>query len=177
MMDFIKEALSENAATGGAGQAEIVRSGQKYHGARAFQFVNDYFIERTRKHGFVDEELYAQGFDKDDFYKLLAKTKGTEEIFLIVYHLGLGPNVDFFSMQELEGLAKKFKEEQAAQQFEGAEEEQKRDGTMAGFFERNIQASEGSESLGQKMSMRRPTKRLEGTILNRHKNVICIVQA
>jgi hypothetical protein len=47
---------------------------------------------------------------------------------------------------------------------------------MAGFFERNIQASEGGSAAGQKMSLRRPTKKLEGTILNRHKNVVCIVQ-
>jgi hypothetical protein len=82
MMDFIKEALSDNAVTGASGQQDIVKSGQKYHGARAFQFINDYFIERTRKQAFIDEEVYAQGFEKDDFYKILAKAKGKSKALL-----------------------------------------------------------------------------------------------
>ena len=46
---------------------------------------------------------------------------------------------------------------------------------MAGFFDKNISQMEGGQSAAKKMSVRRPTKRLEGTILGRHKNVICIV--
>ena len=54
--------------------------------------------------------------------------------------IGLGPNVDFFSIDELEALAKKFKEQiENKNPFdEENKEDQKRDTTMAGFFENNI---------------------------------------
>lgn len=44
---------------------------------------------------------------------------------------------------------------------------------MAGFFDENMKKMESGT---RKMTARRMTKRLEGTILNRHKNVVCIVQ-
>jgi hypothetical protein len=45
---------------------------------------------------------------------------------------------------------------------------------MGNFFENNMnQMSRGS--LSKKLSVRRPTKKIEGTILNRNKNVITIV--
>lgn len=55
-------------------------------------------------------------------------------------------------------------------------EEYKRDSTMSGFFDKNMKNMEMGGSMAKKMSARRMTKKLEGTILNRHKNVVCIVQ-
>ena len=54
--------------------------------------------------------------------------------------VGLGPNVDFFSIQELEALAKKFKDEQMNPNGfdEEGKEENKRESTMAGFFDENM---------------------------------------
>ncbi len=48
--------------------------------------------------------------------------------------------MDFFSIQELEALAKKFKDEQMNPNSfdEEGKEEQKRDSTMAGFFDENM---------------------------------------
>jgi hypothetical protein len=47
---------------------------------------------------------------------------------------------------------------------------------MAGFFENNIKQAEGGDkSIAKKMSARRMTKKVDGTVLNRHKNVVCIV--
>jgi hypothetical protein len=46
---------------------------------------------------------------------------------------------------------------------------------MANQFDRNIRGLNDG-SLIKKMSVRRPTKKIDGTILNRNKNVICIVQ-
>lgn len=45
---------------------------------------------------------------------------------------------------------------------------------MAGLFEQNMKQMEGG--VPKKMSIRRSTKKLNGTVLSRHKNVICIVQ-
>ena len=69
--------------------------------------------------------------------KVLAKTKGKAPLTIVC--VGLGPNVDFFSTQELEELAKKFKEEalNGDDGFEGPSEE-KKEGTMASFFDSNL---------------------------------------
>lgn len=162
MMDFIREALRSDTSAETLIQQEYVKQGQRFHGARSFQFVSDYFFERQRKHAFIDEHVYAQGFEKEDFLKLLAKEKS------------LGPNVDFFSQPELEALAKKFKDEALQRLAEGGEESKDR-GTMAGVFEDNIRKMNDSR-LSQKMTLRRPTKKIDGTILSRHKNVVCLVQ-
>lgn len=49
MMDFIREALRNDSTQETLIQQEFVKQGQKFHGARSFQFVNDYYIERQRK--------------------------------------------------------------------------------------------------------------------------------
>ena len=38
--------------------------------------MNDYFLERTKKQTFIDEQIFAQGYEKEDFLKVLAKAKG-----------------------------------------------------------------------------------------------------
>ena len=80
-------------------------------------------------------------------------------------------------MPELEALSKKFKEtnlSDAANNPDGNGEEMKN--SMAGFFDDNLRKLDGSGTFAKKMSARRPTKKIDGTILNRHKNVVCIVQ-
>jgi len=59
--------------------------------------------------------------------------------------------------------------------FDSNQEESKRDSTMAGFFDDNIRKMETGGSVAKKMSLRRPTKIVDGTILSRHKNVVSIV--
>ena len=55
--------------------------------------------------------------------------------------------MDFFSIQELELLAKKFKEQQENPGGEFGEESKKReDGTMAGFFDDNMRQAENDRS-------------------------------
>ena len=76
MMDFIREALRSDTSNETLIQQEFVKQGQRYHGARSFQFVNDYYIERQRKQALIDEQIYAQGYEKEDFLKILAKEKG-----------------------------------------------------------------------------------------------------
>ena len=44
---------------------------------------------------------------------------------------------------------------------------------MTNMFEMNMNRMT-SGSLAKKMSVRRPTKKIEGTILNRNKNIVCI---
>ncbi len=88
--------------------------------------------------------------------------------------VGLGPNVDFFTPTELETIAKTFKEEHA----NGAFDE---DGEESKFFEKNFSNLESAGSGGslaggsKKMTMRRPTKKVDGTQLGRTKNVSCLV--
>ena len=55
----------------------------------------------------------------------------------MLYRIGLGPNVDFFAMADLEALAKKFKDQHLNQDFD-QQEEGKRDATMAGIFDDNL---------------------------------------
>jgi hypothetical protein len=87
----------------------------------------------------------------------------------------LGPNIDFFTPKELDALAKKFKESFGSEENNfGGEEEFKRDASMAGFFDKNMSNLE-SGSLAKKMSVRRPTKKIEGTQLSRTKNVSCVI--
>jgi hypothetical protein len=52
--------------------------------------------------------------------------------------------------------------------------EERKDGTMANFFDTNMQKLDGG-TINKKMTARRPTKKVEGTILSRQKNVSCIV--
>ena len=80
-------------------------------------------------------------------------------------------------MQELEALAKKFKEQRENPSGEFGEEEKKREeGTMAGFFDDNMRQAENDRSNTlAKIKARRMTKKIDGTILNRHKNVVTIV--
>lgn len=82
--------------------------------------------------------------------------------------------MDFFTVQELEELAKKFIEQQ--ENPVAFEEENKRDGTMVNFFDDNMRQAENdrSETLS-KIKARRMTKKIDGTVLNRHKNVVTIV--
>lgn len=87
--------------------------------------------------------------------------------------VGLGPNVDFFSSQELEELAKKFKDEILNSHDFGPGEERK-EGTMANFFDNNMKHLDGG-TMAKKMTARRMTKKVEGTTLSRQKNVSCIV--
>lgn len=76
MMDFIREALRNDTNQETLIQQEFVKQGQRFHGARSFQFVNDYYIERQRKQAFIDEQIYALGYEKEEFLVLLAKEKG-----------------------------------------------------------------------------------------------------
>ena len=55
MMDFIREALRNDSNHDTLIQQEFVKQGQRFHGARSFQFVSDYYIERQRKQAFIDE--------------------------------------------------------------------------------------------------------------------------
>ncbi len=75
MMDFLKEALRSDTSAETLIQQDYVRNSQGFHGGRSFKFINDYFIERQKKQTFIDEQVYAQGFEKEDFLKLLAKEK------------------------------------------------------------------------------------------------------
>jgi hypothetical protein len=45
---------------------------------------------------------------------------------------------------------------------------------MANFFDANLKNLESGGN--RKMTARRPTKKIDGTVLSRNKNVICIVQ-
>ena len=71
-------------------------------------------------------------------------------------------------MKELEELAKKFKEESLNDEenlFSGPREERK-EGTMANFFDSNMKHLEGG-TMAKKMTARRMTKKVEGTVLSR----------
>jgi hypothetical protein len=46
---------------------------------------------------------------------------------------------------------------------------------MANFFDENIRKVDGGSQANKKTLARRPTKKIDGTILSRHKNVVCIV--
>jgi hypothetical protein len=92
--------------------------------------------------------------------------------------IGLGPNIDFFSFQEIEALAKRFKESLSEQQQNNVDFDLGRGEpgsiTMSNYFENNMNRS-ASGSLAKKLT-RRPTKKIEESVLNRHKNVVTIVQ-
>lgn len=47
---------------------------------------------------------------------------------------------------------------------------------MAGFFDDNMRKMSEGGTFAKKMTARRPTKKLEGTVLSRHKNIVCLVQ-
>ncbi|CDW76278.1 px domain containing protein [Stylonychia lemnae] len=165
MMNFIREALSDENKEQII-QGEYVKEQQLKHGARAFSFVTEYQKERLTKQGQINESVVSQGYEIEEFLAVLAKEKG------------LGPNVDFFSLDEIKALAQKFIASQMPSQ-DGFEENKGTDGrrqsTMSSFFENNMNnMSRGS--ISKKMSVRRPTNKIEGTILNRNKNIITMVQ-
>jgi len=88
---------------------------------------------------------------------------------LLAKSKGLGPNIDFFSMKELDDILKKFKETAQIQQ------QPDDNNPMSNMFEQNMKNLDEGR-LSQKLSIRRSTKKVDGTILNRHKNIVCIAQ-
>lgn len=80
-MDFIRSALKEETKESHI-QAEYIKQQQHFHGARSYAFVSDYYHDRQDKQLYVDENLYAQGYDKDAFLNMLAKEKGTLNPFI-----------------------------------------------------------------------------------------------
>ena len=78
-------------------------------------------------------------------------------------------------MQELGDLSKKFKEEFANNHLAGGEEGKRDGSSMADFFDNNINKLERGGTMSKKMTARRPTKKVDGTVLSRQKNVSCIV--
>ena len=49
MRNFIREALRNDVSEETFVQAQFVKQAQRYHGARSFKFITDYYIERERK--------------------------------------------------------------------------------------------------------------------------------
>ena len=48
--------------------------------------------------------------------------------------------------------------------------------SMGNIFDNNLnQINRASSALSKKLSIRRPTKKIEGTILNRNKNIVTLV--
>jgi hypothetical protein len=45
--------------------------------------------------------------------------------------------------------------------------EERKDGTMANFFDSNMKKLDGGSTMGKKMTARRPTKKVDGTVLSR----------
>jgi len=65
------------------------------------EFMNSYILERGRKVAAIEEKVVAKSEDceineMEEFYKRLAKEKP-----------GQGPNIDFFTQEELEEVIKK----------------------------------------------------------------------
>jgi len=83
MKNFIREALRNDVTDETFVQAEFVKQAQRFHGARSFKFITDYYIEREKKQRFIDEHIFAQGYEKEDFLKVLAKEKGKRYLGLI----------------------------------------------------------------------------------------------
>jgi hypothetical protein len=46
MRAFIRDALKNEVHAETAIQSEYVKQSQRYHGARSFKFITDYYIER-----------------------------------------------------------------------------------------------------------------------------------
>jgi hypothetical protein len=69
----------------------------------------------------------------------------------------------------LDTLAKKFKEESIKAQEDGGfgPSEERKDGTMANFFDSNMQKLDRGGTMAKKMTARRQTKKVDGTMLSR----------
>jgi hypothetical protein len=59
MKNFIREALRNDVSEETLIQAEFVKQAQRFHGARSFKFITDYYIERERKQRFIEENIFA----------------------------------------------------------------------------------------------------------------------
>ena len=64
MMDFIRSALKEDPKESLI-QQEYIKQAQHFHGARAYSFISDYYHDREDKKQYIEENVFAQGFDKD----------------------------------------------------------------------------------------------------------------
>lgn len=58
-MNFVRDALKSETNSETLIQQEYVKHSQRFQGARSFQFINDYYIERQQKQGFIEEHVYA----------------------------------------------------------------------------------------------------------------------
>lgn len=65
---------------------------KKFNGSRAYTWVETYQLDRDNKNNYLQENIVALDYDLDKFMELLSKEKG------------YGPNIDFFTMEELKAL-------------------------------------------------------------------------
>ena len=73
MIDFFASALMEDKE-----QPETPKSVEEAiqeNGKRAMRFITDYYKERQLKQTFIEETLYAKGYEVEEFLKFLSKEK------------------------------------------------------------------------------------------------------
>jgi|LauGreDrversion4_2_1035121.scaffolds.fasta_scaffold173012_1 hypothetical protein len=164
VMSFLRTALLSDNAQDRLRELDLVQAEVTEHTRRADQYINNYLIERRKKSGLIYERLVSksedcENTDLEEFEKRLAEKKP-----------GFGPNLDFFSLEELEELIKEFNKEKGHQTISDVASRASRrssmsarsSATMVELFEKNMSSS------GHKKEevKRRQTKVLEGTMLS-----------
>ena len=151
-----------------------------WHEDKQDYFIKWYAQERRAKIAMIEERIVAKSedceqTDLEEFEKMLCLEKP-----------GLGPNIDFFELDELKELCTKFRQERghfsvSSDLIDGAQSRVSKrssisarsSSSMADLFEKNL----GSATTGDKVksSKRRHTRILEGTMLSRQNAIICKV--
>ena len=75
MLNYIKSAFGDESKEQIL-QNEYIDEAKKFHGARAYAFVESYSLDREYKNLYIQEHITAQGFEQDDFLAFLAQEKG-----------------------------------------------------------------------------------------------------
>ena len=178
---FVRTAMISENQSDRLNELRAVEKQVLWHEDRQDFFIKWYWDERRAKLALIEERIVAKSedceqTDLEEFERLLCTEKP-----------GLGPNIDFFDLEELKELCTRFRQEKGhfsmsqADLTDGAQSRVSRrssisarsSSSMADLFEKNL----GSATSGDlvKNAKRRHTRILEGTMLSRQNAIVCRV--
>jgi hypothetical protein len=171
VMTFLRTALLSDNAHERLRELSLIQGEVDEHSRRADEYINNYIADRRKKVALIDEKIVSksedcENTDLEEFEKRLAEKKP-----------GFGPNIDFFTLPELEELIKEFNKEKGHQTISDVTSRTSRrssmsarsSATMAELFEKNL----GSSGSQKEEVKRRQTKILEGTMLTQKNSIVC----
>jgi hypothetical protein len=184
VFSFLRTALISENQSDRIRELEAVGRQVEWYEKKGEEFIKWYWEDRRAKQALIQERIVAKSedceqTDLEEFEKLLCQEKPC-----------LGPNIDFFTIEELQELCTKFRQEKGhfsvsmSGDLDGAQSRVSRrsssisarsSSSMADLFEKNLNSATTGDPASIKNSKRRNTRKLEGTMLSRQNAIVCRV--